>query len=137
MAQIIPVKKNQKELSKEWDLISNLRFDQISKKFDLSHNYVLLPTIKKFIGEGSFPNAIDIGCGVGLDTIAFAKKIRKIVGIDISKKSIEIAKKRQDERIIFFCNSIEGFSKINIGVFSLAIANMVLITTPNCDSFIK
>ncbi len=37
---------------------------------------------------------LDIGCGNGACTNAVAKKVVKAVGIDISKKNIELAKKR-------------------------------------------
>lgn len=44
---------------------------------------------------------LDIGCGNGACTNAVAKKVAKAVGIDISKKNIELAKKK------FFNNNLQ------------------------------
>lgn len=56
---------------------------------------------------------LEVGCGTGRWAFYFAKKVNKVVGIDISDKMIEIAKKKQRnlgiENIEFQCTSILDF----------------------------
>ena len=53
-------------------------------------------------------NHIDIGCGNGALTIKFYKYFKKTLGIDLSKKGIEFAKKYENEKIKFEHESIEN-----------------------------
>lgn len=54
---------------------------------------------EKFLVKHLKPGAgvLDIGCGVGREAIALARKGYKIVGIDISPRSVEIARQKAQE----------------------------------------
>jgi ubiquinone/menaquinone biosynthesis C-methylase UbiE len=73
-------KKNSKEYFKE-----------ITKK-----RYFVEPHITNFANFKKYKNknVLEIGCGIGTDAIEFIKKKANYVGVDYSKKSISIAKKR-------------------------------------------
>ena len=51
---------------------------------------------------------LDVGCGEGSVTIPIAKKVKKVIGIDSSKKMLEYLKKRADENNL---NNIETILK--------------------------
>ena len=51
---------------------------------------------------------IDVGCGNGALTMKFYKYFKKTLGIDLSKKGIEFAKKYENEKIKFENESIEN-----------------------------
>ena len=53
-------------------------------------------------------NHIDVGCGNGALTIKFYKYFKQTLGIDLSKKGIEFAKKYENEKIKFENESIEN-----------------------------
>lgn len=43
---------------------------------------------------------MDFGCGSGTATIALASSVNKIIGIDISSKMIELAKRKAEDRAV-------------------------------------
>ena len=45
-------------------------------------------------GGTPHPRILDIGCGAGYDARAYARKGAKVVGVDVSEKSIAIARKK-------------------------------------------
>ncbi len=47
-----------------------------------------------FEKEGKEKTVLDYGCGNGVHTVWLAKKCKKVIGIDLSKTSLEIAKRR-------------------------------------------
>jgi len=66
-------------------------FEEVEKK-----RYRVEPHILQF---GDFENSngkkvLEIGCGIGTDTIMFAKNGAEVTAIDLSEKSIELCKKR-------------------------------------------
>ncbi len=50
--------------------------------------------IQNYIGEKEIDVAIDIGCGTGESTVGAAKFANSAIGVDSSKKMVEIARKR-------------------------------------------
>jgi ubiquinone/menaquinone biosynthesis C-methylase UbiE len=50
--------------------------------------------IMRELGDVKNKKILDAGCGAGTDTIRIAAKARHVVGIDISRKMIDIAKKK-------------------------------------------
>jgi len=60
-------------------------------------------------------DVLEIGCGIGTDTINFARAGARVVAIDVSRKSIEVAKKRAEvyglsDKIRFIEMSAEDMS---------------------------
>ncbi|MDL1970805.1 MAG: class I SAM-dependent methyltransferase [Candidatus Desulfofervidaceae bacterium] len=60
---------------------------------------------------------LEIGCGIGTDTINFARAGALVTAIDLSPRSVEIAKQRVkvyglEDKIEFFCSNAEELRKI-------------------------
>jgi ubiquinone/menaquinone biosynthesis C-methylase UbiE len=66
-------------------------FNEIEKK-----KYYVESHIKKFANFKYYKNktVLEVGCGIGTDAKNFTKYAKQYIGIDYSKKSIEITKKR-------------------------------------------
>lgn len=137
--QIVNRKTNQ-EIANEWDRISGIRFDQINKNQDLSFHYILKPCILDLIKFSDKEKVLDFGCGTGNLTKEVAKHSQKIVGLDLSKNSISIARKyfSNIKNLTFVNSSLEEYSNHeNNNKFSLIISNMTLMDVIELDSTLK
>ena len=84
--------KSINEIKNEWDNISHLRHRQITNGTDLSYKYVILPCVLELSKNSNFSSILDVGCGTGILEAELASLSKKIVGVDLSSKNIEIAK---------------------------------------------
>ncbi|HDM05712.1 MAG TPA: class I SAM-dependent methyltransferase [Candidatus Aenigmarchaeota archaeon] len=63
----------------------------------------------KMLGNIEWKKILDVGCGSGFDSIRFAKSGAEVVGIDISKKMLKLAKKRcKKVKIKFYIRDMEN-----------------------------
>ena len=130
--------KFNKDIANEWDNIAILRQKQIESKMDTSFHQILLPGISKqieLIENVSQKKLIDLGCGSGYLTNYLSLSVKETVGIDLSKKNIELAQNKYIRNNLNFYNcSIEDFSK---DTYEIAVANMVLMDVVNIKDCIK
>ncbi len=132
--------KGYREIAKEWDRIAPIRLKQIESGQDLSYNHVIIPTIIEILDHCDLTEVIDLGCGCGYLTRLLAKKAKSVIGVDISEKSIDLAKKRSSEysNIDYVHIDIESYSSLAVeSSFSTAIANMTLMDVLFLDKVIK
>ena len=137
---IHPTHKSRSEIEREWDAIAPVRDFQISQGKDISFLKVLLPAIEQLTINSDFSHVLDVGCGVGFVTEAFSNRANYIVGVDLSKRSIELAQKRltSSRHAHFYSKSVEEFAQQTAShSFSLAIANMTLMTALDLLSLLR
>ena len=110
-------------------------FDDYAKRFDHHLVEVLdykVPKLLKNILLGlqsknvNFDVAIDLGCGTGLSGEAFRPLCKKLVGIDLSPKMLEIAKKKEVYDVIENID-INKYLNNDLEKYDLFIATDVLI----------
>jgi len=89
-------------------------FDEVETR-----RYFVEPHILKFADFEKWQGKkiLEIGCGIGVDTINFARKGAKVTAVDISEKSLDLAKQRAkvygfEDKINFYCANAEELSKI-------------------------
>ena len=85
-------------------------FDEIEKK-----KYFVEPHIKEFADFDKWKNkeVLELGCGIGTDSINFARAGAKLTIIELSDKSLEICKRRfelYNLKANFICGNIENIS---------------------------
>lgn len=85
-------------------------FDEIETK-----KYFIEPHIKEFADFDKWKNkeVLELGCGIGTDSINFARAGANLTIIELSEKSLEICKKRfelYDLKANFICGNIENIS---------------------------
>jgi SAM-dependent methyltransferase len=140
MPEARPVpKKSLRALAAEWDAIAEARLDQIASGSDLSMTQVLLPSLKQLIPRTKGLDVIDVGCGTGYVTQELAKLARSIVGVDMSRRSIEVARSHYGRRsnIEFVAATVQNYAARAGGrKFSLAVANMTFMATVNLRSLL-
>ena len=127
------------EISEEWDQIASVRETQQASGKDLSFVHVIAPAALLLLEDCDLSHVIDLGCGVGTLTEEIASKAPKVVGVDISAASIEIARSRHDSsaNVEFFSNSVEEFAQQWRGSkFTTAVAAMSLMDSPDLIQFL-
>jgi 2-polyprenyl-3-methyl-5-hydroxy-6-metoxy-1,4-benzoquinol methylase len=109
-------------------------FDEVeARKYFVEPHIPLFADFPRWAGK----HVLEIGCGIGTDTINFARVGARVTALDLSSKSIEIARERAkvfdlDERIDFIQCSAEDLSPIwSRGPFDLIYSFGVLHHTPH------
>ena len=112
-------------------------FEEVTKR-----KYFVESHIIKFANFQNYDNknVLEVGCGIGTAAQTFIENGANYTGIDLSDKSIEIAKKRMDifnlQGNIFNAN-IEEIDNINNTDFDLIYSFGVLHHTPDIKKSIK
>ncbi|MCW3106590.1 MAG: hypothetical protein JWQ09_1096 [Segetibacter sp.] len=126
-----------KMLTQEWDEIAEERYRDLSQGNDKSYDEILKPKLLSVLKDCDLTSVIDVGCGVGVFTEELGKISEKVIAIDVSCKSIEIAKTHSVHPHIFYkCVNFTTFTSEN--KFTLIVSNMTLMTVPDIENvFIK
>lgn len=80
--------------------IKDIRYTKLAKYYDLTHHFInyeqevefLNSAIKKYLPSAK--HIFDIACGTGNYAISLAKKGYNVIGIDLSKEMLNIAKQK-------------------------------------------
>jgi SAM-dependent methyltransferase len=109
-------------------------FDEVERR-----KYLVEPHIPKFAQferwEGK--RVLEVGCGIGTDTINFARAGARVTAVDLSEKSLELARERAkvfnlEKAITFYHANAEELSHVvPADVYDLVYSFGVLHHTPN------
>lgn len=80
------------ELAREWDCLAAERHHQIYEGLDITFTHVMAPLVESLVGQNLNATLIDIGSGTGELTGRLAMRFNKIVCIEPSVRSLDIAK---------------------------------------------
>jgi 2-polyprenyl-3-methyl-5-hydroxy-6-metoxy-1,4-benzoquinol methylase len=115
-------------------------FDEIeARKYFVEPHIPVFADFKRWNGK----KVLEIGCGIGTDTINFARNGAQVTAVDVSEKSIELAKTRAkifnvENSIHFFCGNAEELSKfIPACQYDLIYSFGVIHHTPQPDRVLK
>ena len=111
----------------EWDAIASVRDRQISLGADHSATDVLAPAILRMLPK--VETAVDIGCGTGWLSRLALRRAPRVIGVDVSARSIELAKRqRPSAKLLFVHAEFTAFADTHVGLFDAAFSNMTLST---------
>lgn len=104
-------------------------YDTLLASNDTYQAQVILPNLLRVMSIKKDDNILDLGCGQGFFSCAFAKDGATVIGVDLSKELIAIAKCNSPKEIQFFASSGEDLSQFKDGSFNkiaivLAVQNM-------------
>ena len=132
--------KSTEDVVDEWDRIADVRHKQVSAGNDLSFTHVLEPTIRSLLVDCNLDRVLDVGCGVGHLTRKLASISRRIVAVDPSPKSIDLAKTncKGHSNVDFFVATAESFARDWSSCrFTTVAANMTLMACLDLDAFVQ
>jgi len=123
-------------IAHEWDNIAEQRLKDLTAGIDKSYSELLIPNMLDCLKNCNLEFTLDLGCGVGVFTRAVAEFAGKILAIDLSCKSIELAKSQsQAANIEYRC---QNFLDLEVaGMFTTIFSNMSLMTTPDLIAIIR
>ena len=115
-------------------------FDEVEQR-----KYFVEPHIPQFAEFPRWRNkrVLEIGCGIGTDTMNFARNAASVTAVDLSEKSLEMARKRAEVygltgRIRFFHGSAEQLDQIMPPeTFDLIYSFGVIHHTPHPDRVLE
>lgn len=123
-------------IASQWDAVAEARLFQIQSGDDVTYHNILIPTVLELLRRSNHSDVLDVGCGVGYLSSVLAKHAEYVVGVDVSKNSIAIAKREFGDtpNITFENDRIELLATRYQGTFDVAVANMFFMDTPNLDA---
>jgi ubiquinone/menaquinone biosynthesis C-methylase UbiE len=115
-------------------------FDEVEAR-----KYFVEPHIPRFAQFETWRDkkVLEIGCGIGTDTINFARHGASVVAVDLSERSLDIARRRAEvfgfqDRIRFYRGSAEELrSIVPVESFDLIYSFGVIHHTPQPDRLIQ
>lgn len=133
------INKQNDDIASEWDKIAHLRYQQITNGQDVSFEHVLLPSILSLSAHSDHSQIIDVGCGIGVLSEFLFQKSSRLVGVDLSLENIQIARQRlkHNEQTSFIQATIEDYARDVDNRFTLAVANMTLMTGLSLTAMVK
>lgn len=127
---------NKNNIISLWNNIADIRYQQIISGMDDSFSNILVPNMLNLLSSSKYLNLLDVGCGNGLFTKELIPYSKKIFGIDLSERNIEIAKGdvRNFSNINYYVSDAESFD--NDIEYDCIISNMVLMDVMNVDRIV-
>lgn len=126
------------ELTAQWDLLAEVRDQQISAGIDISFTHVVAPAALQLLADANLARLADVGCGTGHFATIMAPRAGEVVCIDPSSASLAVARRvcSGASNVRFLSASIEEASDTWSGEpATCAVALMVLMTAPNLSRF--
>ena len=115
-------------------------FDEVEKrKYFVEPHIPGFAEFKKWAGK----KVLEIGCGIGTDTINFARKGAEVSAVELSEKSLEIARQRAkvfnlEDKIKFYLADAENLSQVvPVEPYALIYSFGVIHHTPHPEKVIE
>lgn len=128
---------NKKDISKEtsWNVVADWYDELLEGSPDSFQAKVILPNLLRILNikKGDLPGMkiIDIACGQGYFARAFAQAGAKVVGADISKEFIAVARNRSVENNDFYVAEADKLTFAKDGSFDIAVIVLALQNIEN------
>jgi len=122
-----------------WDRVADGWFSRYTESGDVNRQYVIDRAILKILGEIKGKRILDAGCGNGYLCRLLSKRGAEMVGVDASKRSIEIAEdigRKEPMNIKYYVESICNLS-MDDDAFDAVVSNLVLQDLQDLDKAIK
>jgi len=115
-------------------------FDEVeARKYFVEHHIPRFAQFERWRGK----KVLEIGCGIGTDTISFARNGAQVTAVDLTEKSLELARQRArvfglDDRATFLEANAEKLSDyVPVEPYDLVYSFGVIHHTPHPDRVLE
>lgn len=124
---------------KRWDMYAESFASNYSEIGDIHREVFLNPTLLELLGSVQGKKVLDAGCGEGYLSRMLSNLGAAVVGVDYSKKMLEIAENRtpNDMKIRYEHGNLEELSFLDDRFFDLIVSNMVIQDLSEYDKAIN
>jgi len=132
--------KNLKKTETKWDKMAEWWNQEVGEKGVWHQRNSIDPVVFKKLGNIKNKVILEIGCGNGYFTRLLAKKGAKVTGIDLSRKLIAFALKREKSKpfgIKYLVRNAAKLYGLKSRSFDIVIANMCLMDIADAQGTIK
>ena len=84
------------------------------------------PAMLSFLGEVAGRRVLDIGCGAGQLSLALSQRNAAVIGIDVSSRMVELAKKRLGNQIDVRVHDLSQPLPFEDSSFDIVVASLVM-----------
>jgi ubiquinone/menaquinone biosynthesis C-methylase UbiE len=120
-----------------WGEVSDW-YDTTVEDSDSYQQRVLLPNMLRIVAPEEGMRILDVGCGTGVFSRAFAEKGAEVLGIDVGLELLDIAdKKSGDLNIKYVLASADNLSKVKGVDFDVATIILAIQNMKNLDAVMK
>lgn len=123
-----------------WDRVVDRWSKGYTEFGDVNRRYVIDPALLGILGRVNEMRILDAGCGNGYLCRLLSKKGARMTGVDVSRRSIEIAEaheRKEPMNIEYHAGSICNLSMFDDGTFDAVVSNLVLQDLQNIDEAMK
>jgi len=123
------MRKDESEINKVYDSSADKYYE---KRYEgtIHNTFIANPAIRTLLKNVKGKRLLDIGCGFGEDLKYFSNKGAKVVGVELNKKLIKIAKQDPElEKVVILQGSIYHLNLKE--KFDICLANLVLDQVQN------
>lgn len=120
-----------------WDDQANWYDKIVGEDGSYYHQQVIIPNLLTRLGEIKNKKILDLGCGQGFFCRILSKKHAKVIGIDLSEKLIQIAKKYLTNNIQYFVANSENLSFLEENSFDFVISILSIGNIRNIEETFK
>lgn len=132
------INRNTNTQNTSWGKVADWYDDLLEKDNDSYQEKVILPNLLRLIGDCKKKKILDIACGQGYFSRHLASSGANVVGIDIGKELIDIAKKNSDKRIKYFVSRAENIEEALVGKdFEIAVNILAIQNIQDIQKMMK
>lgn len=127
-------------LAGEWNKAVESWADFVREGKDYYRDEMNDPAFLKLIGNVKGKRVLDLACGEGHNTRSLAKKGAKVVGVDFSRKLIELAKQMERKErlgIDYYVSDAADLRKFSSGCFDVVACSMALMDIEGYEKAIR
>lgn len=139
----VPAEENpvtEEQIAEAWDMVTDKWNSKYTEFGDSNRQFIIDPAIFRILGEVEGLQILDAGCGNGYLCRLLANKGAKMIGIDISRRAIEIAEIREKQAplgIKYHVGSICNLSMFKDQTFDFIVSNLVLMDAQELNKATK